>query len=133
MVHDGGYPGEQCLLVDLADEEAVVDVVDRGQPGPAAGEQDPAAVCAAGLDGHSGSVLRRVRSHAAEAHVNRWRTGVQERHQLVRERTFVGQDPRPGLDDVDVGPVQRGGTQSRVRRQPRPVGVDVVGQVVYRG
>ena len=39
VVHDGGHPAEQGLLVDLADGEAVVPVVDQGQVGPAAGER----------------------------------------------------------------------------------------------
>jgi hypothetical protein len=37
VVHDGGHAGEQCLLVDLADSETVVPLVDQGQVGPAAG------------------------------------------------------------------------------------------------
>ena len=39
VVHDGGHPGEQRLVVDLADGEAVVPVVDQGQVGPAAGDE----------------------------------------------------------------------------------------------
>ncbi len=66
--------------------------------------------------------------------------GVQERHQLGRERAFIRQDPRAGLDDVEVrrrpgaqGRVRRPpGAQGRVRRQPRPVGEDVVADVVHR-
>jgi hypothetical protein len=131
VVHDDGHPAEQLLLVDLADDEAVVDVVDRGQAGPAAGEEDPAALRADRLDGHPGDVLRGVRGHAAEAHVHRRRTGVQERLQPVRERTVVGQDPRPGLHDVEVRHALRR-TQRRVRRQPRLVGEDVVADVVHR-
>lgn len=36
VVYDGCYSGEQGLVVDLADGEAVVRVVDQGQVGPAA-------------------------------------------------------------------------------------------------
>jgi hypothetical protein len=125
VVHHGGHPAEQLLLVDLADDEAVVDVVDRGQAGPAAGEDDTAALRPDRLDGHPGDVLRDVRGHAAEAHVHRRRAGIQERLQPLRERTVVGQDPRPGLHDVEVGHALRR-TQDRVRGQPRLVGEDVV-------
>jgi hypothetical protein len=38
VMHDRGDPGEQRLVVDLTDHEAVVPVVDRGQAGPAASE-----------------------------------------------------------------------------------------------
>lgn len=78
VVHDGGHPGEQCLMVDLADHEAVVPVVHRSQAGPAAGEQDTAAVATDRLDGHPREVLREVQGHAAEAHVHRRSTGVQK-------------------------------------------------------
>jgi hypothetical protein len=29
VVHEGGHPAEQCLVVDLADDEAGVRVVDQ--------------------------------------------------------------------------------------------------------
>ena len=131
VVHDGGHPAEQRLLVDLADDEAVVPVVDQGQVGPAAGDEHAAALRADRLDGHPGDVLRGAHGHAAEAHVHRWRAGVQERHQLGRERAFVRQDPRAGLHDVEVRRLLPR-VQDRVRRQPRPVGEDVVADVVHR-
>jgi hypothetical protein len=101
VVHDGGHPAEQRLLVDLADDEAVVPVVDRGQVGPAAGEDDAAALRADRFDGHPGGVRRGAHGHAAEAHVHRWRRrpGTPP---VGRERAFVGQDPRAGLHDVEV-------------------------------
>ena len=58
VVHDGGHPAEQRLLVDLADGEAVVPVVDQGEAGPAAGDEYAAALRADRLDGHPGDVLR---------------------------------------------------------------------------
>ena len=91
---------KQCLMVDLADVEAVVTVVDQGQVGPAAGEDDATALRPDRLDGDPGYVLRGA--HAAEAHVHRWRAGVQERHQFGWEWAVVGQDPRAGLHDVEV-------------------------------
>ena len=94
VVHDGGHPAEQCLLVDLADGEAVVPVVDRGEVGPAASDEYAAAVRADRVDGHPGDICRG--GHAAEAHVHRWRAGVQERHKLGRQWVLVRQDPRAG-------------------------------------
>ena len=102
VVHDGGHPAEQCLLVDLADGEAVVPVVDQGQVRPAAGDECAAALRADRLDGHPGDVRRGAHGHAAEAHVHRWCAGVQERHQLGREQANVGQDPPAGLHDVEI-------------------------------
>lgn len=102
VVHDCGHPAEQCLLVDLADGEAVVLVVDQAQVGPASGDEYAAALRADRLDGHLGDVRRRVHGHAAEAHVHRRFAGVQECHQPLRERAFVRQDPRAGLYDVEV-------------------------------
>ncbi len=131
VVHDGGHPAEQCLLVDLADGEAVVPVVDQGQVRPAAGDECAAALRADRLDGHPGDVLRGAHRHAAEAHVHRWCAGVQERHQLGREQAFVGQDPPAGLHDVEVRRLLPR-AQGRVRRQPRLVGEDVVADVVHR-
>ena len=58
VMHDGGHPAEQCLVVDLADGEAVVPVVDQRQVGPAAGEERAAALPADRLDGDPGDVLR---------------------------------------------------------------------------
>ena len=69
--------------------------------------------------------------HAAEAHVHRRCARVQERHQIGRKRAVVGQDPRAGLHDVEVRRT-RPRAQDRVRRQPRPVGEDVVADVVHR-
>ena len=37
VVHDGGHPAEQCLVVDLAHGEAVVPVVDQSQARPSPG------------------------------------------------------------------------------------------------
>ena len=108
VVHDGGHPAEQCLLVDLADDEAVVLVVDQGQVGPAAADEHAAALRADRLDGHPGDVRRGAHGHAAEAHVHRRCAGVQERHQLGRERAFVRQDPRAGLHDVEVRRLRHG-------------------------
>jgi hypothetical protein len=39
VVHDGGHPAKQCLLVDLADGEAVVPVVDWDEIAPTAGDE----------------------------------------------------------------------------------------------
>ena len=132
VVHHGGHPAEQRLLVDLADGETVVLIVDQGEVGPAGPEQDAAALGPDRLDDGPGDLLRLAHGHAAEAHVHRWRAGVQERLQLFRERAFVRQDPRPGLHHVEVGRLRPGG-QGRVRRQPRVVGGNVVADVVHRG
>ncbi|GAA3831730.1 hypothetical protein GCM10022226_61090 [Sphaerisporangium flaviroseum] len=43
MVHDGGHPSEQYLLVDPADDEAVVPLVDQRQADPASGDEHAAA------------------------------------------------------------------------------------------
>jgi hypothetical protein len=48
---DGGHPAEQGLLVDLADGEAVVPVVDRSQAGPAAGGDGGVAPCTSARTG----------------------------------------------------------------------------------
>src|SRR5262249_27017103 len=80
--------------------------------GPAAGDERAAALPADRLDGHPGDVLWGA--HAAEAHVHRWRAGVQERLQFGREPAFVGQDPRAGLHHVEVGRLLPG-SQGRVR------------------
>ncbi|MCW2561501.1 MAG: hypothetical protein JWQ31_61, partial [Mycobacterium sp.] len=37
VVHNSGHPAKQFLVVYLADDEAVIPVVDRSQVGPAAG------------------------------------------------------------------------------------------------
>jgi len=50
VVHDGGHAGEQFLMVDLADGETVVPVVDQAQVGPAAADDDT-TVSADRLDG----------------------------------------------------------------------------------
>ncbi|MYU14108.1 hypothetical protein GTZ78_26305 [Streptomyces sp. SID8361] len=99
-----GHPAEQRLMVDLPDGETVVPVVDRGQSCPATGEEHTAALRADRLDGHPGEVGRGVHGHGAEAHVHRRFTGVQERLQLIRERTLVQQDPRAGVYEVESGP-----------------------------
>ncbi len=113
----------------LADDEAVVPVVDQGQVGPAAGDEYAAALRTDRLDGHPGDVLRGA--HAAEAHVHRWCAGVQERLQLGREWAFVGQDPRAGLRDVEIRRLLPRG-QGWVRRQPRLISEDVGADVVHR-
>lgn len=82
------------LLVDLADDEAVVPVVDQGQVGPAAGDQRAAAQRADRLDGHPGDDLRGA--HAAEAYVHRWCAGVQE-HLQLGERDVGGRPSRAQL------------------------------------
>src|SRR5690242_16872494 len=77
VVYDGGDPTEQGLLVDLADGEAVIAVVDRHEIGPAAGDECAAALRANRVEGNPGDVVGRA--HAAEAHVHRRRAGVEER------------------------------------------------------
>ena len=128
-MHDRGHPAEQFLQVDLADDEAVVAVVDQGQVGPAAAQQNAVPMGADGLDGDSGGVLRGA--DAAEARVHRRCAGIQERLQIWWQGPLVRQDPRAGLHDVEVrrtGPrAQRG-----VARQPWLVAVDVVANVVHR-
>jgi hypothetical protein len=131
VVHDGGHPAEQRLLADLADGEAVVAVVDQVQIGPAAGEKCTAALRADRFDGHMGDVHGGAQRHAAEAHVHRWCAGVQKRHQLGREGSFVRQQPRAGLDDVEVRRFLPW-PQGRVSREPRVVGEGVVTDVVQR-
>src|SRR6266576_4554093 len=79
----GGHPAEQRLLVDLADGEAVVLIGGQGEVGPAGPEQDAAALGPDRLDDRPGDLLPLAQGHAAEAHVHRWRAGVQERLQLV--------------------------------------------------
>jgi hypothetical protein len=86
VVHDSGHSSKQCLLVDLADGEAVVPVVDQRQVSPAAGDERAAAPRADRLNGDPGDVLREP-AHAAEAHIHRWFVGVQERHQLGSGRS----------------------------------------------
>ncbi|WP_449488468.1 hypothetical protein [Streptomyces purpurascens] len=56
---------------------------------------------------------------------------LQERHQLGRERTDIGQDPRTGLDDIQVRRLPPR-VQDRVRGQPRSVADDVVADVGHR-
>ena len=129
VVHDGGHPREQCLMVDLADDEAVVPVVDQRQVGPAAGDDRATALRADRLDGDPGDVLRGA--HTAEAHVHRRRACVQERLQVGGQRAVVGQDPRAGLHDIEIRR-PRPRSQRRVGRQPRAVGEDVVADVVDR-
>ncbi len=62
VVDDGGHASEQCLQVDLADEEAVVPVVDQGKIGPAARDDCTAPLRSDRLDGHPGGV------HPGRAH-----------------------------------------------------------------
>lgn len=131
VVDDGGDPGEQGLVVDVADGEAVVRVVHQAQVRPAAGDEHAAALRAGRLDGGPGDVVGRAHRHAAEADVYRWGAGVQERLQVGGQRAFVGQDPRAGLHDVEVRQLLPR-SEDRVHRQPRPFGEDVVADVVHR-
>jgi hypothetical protein len=55
VVHDGGHPAEECLLVDLADADAVVPV-GHGQACPATGHHRAATLRPDRLDGHAGNV-----------------------------------------------------------------------------
>jgi hypothetical protein len=55
------------------------------------------------LDGRPGGVLRGAHGHAAEAHVHRWCSGVQERHQLGRERALVRLTSGAREDDESLG------------------------------
>ncbi len=102
-MHDGGHPAEQRLVVDLADGEAVVLVVDQGQVGPAAPRRARAgpargpprsATRATSVDARMGMLPKPTYTGGV--------AGVEERLQLGRERAFVGQDPRAGLHDVEV-------------------------------
>lgn len=71
MVHDGGNPAEQRLLVDLADNKAVIPIVDWREAGPAPSEDHAAALHADRFDGDAGRVFRSLHDHAAEADINR--------------------------------------------------------------
>ena len=51
---------------------------------------------------------------------------------VVRERALVGQDPGPGLHDVEIRQVLPWG-EDRIRRQPDLVREDVIADVVDRG
>jgi hypothetical protein len=65
VVHDGGHPREQRLVVDLPHGKAVVAVVGQGHVGPAASDDHAPALDADRLDGDPGDVDRDAR--AAEA------------------------------------------------------------------
>lgn len=111
--HDSGHSAEECLLVDLADDDTVVALVDGAKGDPPVGEPGAPASRTDRVHGHLGDVLRRA--HAAESQVHGWCAGVPERHSFGRERTGVGPDPRTGLHGVEVRRLQpRGG--GRVRR-----------------
>ena len=104
VVHDGGHPAEQGLLVDLADGEAVVPASSTGarpaQPRPTSGA---AALRADRLDGHPGDVLRGA--HAAEA----------------RRTPAAGRRPGTPPDRPGAGARRAGSTRRSARRRDRPV------------
>ena len=102
VVHDRGHPAEQRVVVDPADDEAVVRLVDDGEVRPAAHDDRAAALRPHRLADHAGEIGRGVHGHAAEAHVHRRWASVEERHQVVRQRRRIGQHPGAGLDDVEV-------------------------------
>jgi hypothetical protein len=131
VVHHGGAPAEQGLVVDLADDEAVVPVVGQAQVGPALADHGATALRADHLDGDPRGVLRGAHGHAAEARVHRWFARVQERFEPGRERPVVGHDPRAGLHDVEVGGLLPR-IEHRVRRQPRAVADDEVEDAAHR-
>jgi hypothetical protein len=97
MMHNGGDPGEERLLIDLADSEAVFPIVDPRRIRPALGEDHAPAVRADCLNGDAGRVFRGVHGHAAEANINRGIACIEEGFQLGRERARVWHDPCPGL------------------------------------
>jgi hypothetical protein len=78
------HSDKQCLVIALADDEAVGSVVGQDQVGPAAADECAPALLADFLDGDPGLVLRHA-AHAAEADGHRWFVGVRERHQPSRE------------------------------------------------
>jgi hypothetical protein len=128
-VHDRGDPGEQRLVVDLVDEEAVVPFVDQVQVGPPTLEDHAPPVRTNGVDGHLGDIRGAVHGHAAETDVHRFGTGVQERDEVGGERSFVGEEPGTGLDGFEVGG-QQPRVEDGVRREPRSVAEDVATDIV---
>ncbi|WP_410567335.1 hypothetical protein [Amycolatopsis sp. cmx-4-61] len=118
------------MQVDLADRAAVRAIVHQRQIGPAPPDDHPAPLGPDRLDGHLGDVGRGA--HAAEPHVHRRITGIEERRDPGRQRAVVRQDPRTGLPGVEVrrlGPRRR----HRIRGRPGPVGQDVAADVVDGG
>jgi hypothetical protein len=100
VVHDGGDPLEQGLLIHFSDREAVGRRLVEGQLSPAAGEDRAAAVCASSCDYRSGDALGGA--CAAESEVDRWLAGVEELFQLGRQRSTIRQYPRAGLQHVQL-------------------------------
>ena len=122
-------PGEQFLLVDLTGDEAVVQAVDRGQLRPPATDEDAAALT------RIASMATRAMSSATPRMLpNPTYTGgcagVQEGHELGRERALVGQDPRAGPHDGGVRLLPR--AQGRFCRQPWTVGEHELADVLHR-
>jgi hypothetical protein len=127
VVHDGGDPLEQRLQVGLSNQEAVGPVVCQGQVSPPAGHDHAASQRAGRCDDHLADVFSRE-AHAAEAEVDGWLAGGEERLQLCGQRALIGQDPRARLEHVRVlglGP----GPQRGIGGQPGPVGEHVAAHI----
>jgi hypothetical protein len=130
MMHNGGDPGEERLLIDLADSEAIFPIVDPRRIRPALGENQAPAVRADCLNGDAGRVFRGVHGHAAEANINRGIACVEEGFQLGRERARVRHDPCPGLYGVGkVGWLPR--AEDRVRCQQRMMREDMIPHIAH--
>ena len=95
VMHDRGDAREQGLVVHVADDEAVIQVVDRSEVRPASAEDGAPALCAGSLDHHSAEVGRGPHRHAPEPDVHRRFPRVEERLELGRERAIVGQVHAP--------------------------------------
>jgi hypothetical protein len=129
-MHDGGDATKKCLLIDLADAEAVASIIDQPQLGPAARDDRAATLRANRLDHDLRRVLPGLQRHAAEAHVDRRRAGIEELQQLARQRTLVRQNPCAGLHDIEIRRFLPR-RQHRIRGEPRMAGEDMTANVVH--
>ena len=100
VMHCGGDPPEERLQVDLPDGQAAGFVVRQCHAGPPTGHDRTTPERAGRLDHRLAEVLWSART--AEAEVDRWLAGVEERLQLRRQWALVRQDPGARLEDIQV-------------------------------
>jgi len=126
VVYYSGDPSEERPQVNFPDGKTVGLAVRECHAGPPARYDCPAAGRARGLD--DGLAHVPWSAHTAEAEVNGWLAGVEERLQLQGQLPLVRTDPGAGLDHIQVRGL-RPWRQRRVGGQPWPAGEDVAPHV----
>ena len=98
VMNHRGDSRKQCVMIDIADDEAIVAIIDQGQLCPSAGQKNASAMRAHHVDSDPGEIFRRVQT--AETDVDRWLACFEKRGEIRRQSAIITEHPCACLHDV---------------------------------